>query len=192
MPVGRIAPIGISLIVVGMFGLTQIDENTSYALIIAMLVVMGLGMGSTMMPLFTSALKTLTAHQVARGSTLLNISQQISSSVGVATMSVVLTSHLNNSPIVPGTEKVPGLDGGITETGAAILSNTRPAVFAQLGIDPSYVARGLTDAASSFAHTYWVAWSLVALTLVPALLLPRRREEAHLLDDEGKPPVVVQ
>jgi hypothetical protein len=174
-----------------MFGLTQVTATTSYAVIIPMLVVMGLGMGSTMMPLFTSALKTLSAHEVARGSTLLNITQQISSSVGVALMSVLLTNHLNDSPVVPGTETAPGSEGGITETGAAILSNTRPEVFAQLGIDPVYVARGLVDAASSFAQTYWVAWALVALTLVPALLLPRRREETHLLDDEGRPPVVV-
>jgi hypothetical protein len=153
---------------------------------------MGLGMGATMMPLFTSALKTLRAHEVARGSTLLNITQQVSSSVGVATMSVVLTNQLNDSPVVPGTENVPGLDGGITETGAAILSNTRPDVFARLHLDPSAVAHGLTDAASSFAHTYWVAWSLVLLTLlVPAMLLPRRREATHLLDEEGQPPVVV-
>jgi EmrB/QacA subfamily drug resistance transporter len=191
MPVGRIVPFGLVLIVVGMFGLTQITETTSYGLIIPMLVVMGMGMGATMMPLFTSALKTLTAHEVARGSTLVNISQQISSSVGVALMSVLLTNHLNDSPIVPGTDKAPGSDGGITEAGAAILSNTRPEVFAQLGIDPVYVARGLADAASAFAQTYWVAWALVALTLVPALMLPRRREETHLLDDVGQPPVVV-
>lgn len=192
MPVGRIVPIGIALIVVGMFGLTQITATTSYGLIIVMLVVMGMGMGATMMPLFTSALKTLTAHEVARGSTLLNITQQISSSVGVATMSVVLTNHLNDSPILPGTEKVPGLDGGITETGAAILSNTRPEIFARLNLDPTYVDRGLVDAASAFAQTYWVAWALVVLTLVPALMLPRRREGAHLLDDAGEPPFVVQ
>jgi MFS family permease len=192
MPVGRIVPVGLSLIVVGMFGLTQVTETTSYGVIIAMLVVMGMGMGSTMMPLFTSALKTLKAPEVARGSTLLNITQQISSSVGVALMSVLLTNHLNDSPIVPGTADAPGSEGGITETGAAVLSNTRPEIFAQLGIDPVYVARGLADAASSFAQTYWVAWSLVALTLVPALLLPRRREVTHLLDDEGQPPVVVQ
>jgi hypothetical protein len=128
---------------------------------------------------------------VARGSTLLNITQQVSSSVGVATMSVVLTNNLNNSPVVPGTEKVPGLDGGITETGAAILSNTRPETFAQLHLDPAAVARGLTDAAASFAHTYWVAWSLVLLTLVPVFFLPRKHEEDHYLDDEGLPPVVV-
>jgi EmrB/QacA subfamily drug resistance transporter len=191
MPIGRITPFGLSLIVIGMFGLTQVTETTPYGVIIPMLFVMGLGMGATMMPLFTSALKTLTAHEVARGSTLLNITQQVSSSVGVALMSVLLTNHLNNSPTIRGTEKLPGLHGGITETGAAILSNTRPQVFSQLHLDPSAVARGLGDAASSFAHTYWVAWSLVLLTLVPALFLPRRREADHFLDDEGVPPVVV-
>jgi len=192
MPIGRIVPVGLATIVVGMFGLTQLTESTPYAVIIPMLFVMGLGMGATMMPLFTSALKTLTSHEVARGSTLLNITQQISSSVGVALMSVLLTNHLNNSPVIPGTENVPGLDGGITETGAAILSNTRPAIFAHLQLDPAAVARGLTDAAEAFAQTYWVAWVLVVLTLVPAMFLPRRREVSHLLDEEeGKPPVVV-
>jgi hypothetical protein len=106
-------------------------------------------------------------------------------------MSVILTNHLNDSPVVPGTDTARGLDGGITETGAAILSNTRPEVFSRLHLDPAAVARGLTDAASSFAHTYWVAWSLVLLTLVPALFLPRRYEADHFLDDEGVPPVVV-
>jgi EmrB/QacA subfamily drug resistance transporter len=189
MPVGRIVPVGLALIIVGMFGLTQLTATTPYAQIIAMLFVMGLGMGATMMPLFTSALKTLRAHEVARGSTLLNINQQISSSVGIATISVVLTNHLNDSPIIPRTETIPGLDGGITETAAAILYNTRPKTFALLGIDPIYVARGLVEAASAFAQTFWVAWVLVVLTLVPALLLPRRREEAQL-DDEGQKPAL--
>jgi EmrB/QacA subfamily drug resistance transporter len=191
MPIGRITPFGLAGIVIGMFGLTQVDESTSYAVIIPMLFVMGLGMGATMMPLFTSAMKTLAAHEVARGSTLLNITQQVSSSVGVALMSVVLTNHLNNSPVIPGTEKVPGLKGGLTETGAAIQSNLRPEQIAPLHLDPAALARGLVDAASSFADTYWVAWSLVLLTLVPALLLPRKHEEDHFLDDEGIPPAVV-
>jgi EmrB/QacA subfamily drug resistance transporter len=151
LPGGRIVPVGIVLIVVGMFGLTQVDENTSYGVLIAMLVVMGLGMGGTMMPLFTSALKTLKAHEVARGSTLLNITQQIASSVGVALMSVILTAHLND-------------------------------------------ARSPHEAATSYADTFWVAWVLVVLTLVPAFMLPRKKEESHLLDDEAgeaAPPVVM-
>ena len=84
-----------------MFALTQIDATTSYwGYILPVLFVMGLGMGATMMPLMTSALKTLTSHQVARGSTLLNISQQIASSIGVAVMSVVLTNGLKNDPLL--------------------------------------------------------------------------------------------
>ena len=190
VPVGRIVPFGLALIIIGMFGLTQLTATTPYLLIIGMLVVMGFGMGATMMPLFTSALKTLPGPQVARGSTLLNITQQIASSCGVATMSVILTNQLNDSPIIPGTQNIPGLDGGIRETQAAIAANTRPGGIALLHLDPAAVLRGLVDAAAAFAHTFWVAWVLVVLTLVPALMLPRKREVSHLVDDQVPPAVV--
>ena len=158
IPVGRIVPVGLLLIVAAMFGLTQIEADTSYPLLIGLLFVMGLGMGATMMPLFTTALRTLTHHQVARGSTLLNITQQISSSVGVAVMSVVLTNNLQSSALA----------------GPAIASYQDPSLVQQLG--PAQIAQGLAEAAQAFADTYWVAWTLVVLTLVPALFLPRRRE----------------
>ena len=58
-------------------------------------------------------------------------------------------------------------------------------------IPAAAIAKGLEDAANAFADTYWVAWVMVLLTLIPAMFLPRKREEAHLLDDEGIPPVVV-
>jgi EmrB/QacA subfamily drug resistance transporter len=185
VPVGRIVPFGIGLIVIGMFGLTQITATTPYGVIIAMLVVMGFGMGGTMMPLFTSALRTLSGPQVARGSTLLNISQQIASSCGVATMSVLLTNSLNDSPIIPGTDKIPGLGEGLRETQAAILANTRPEAVAPLHLDPAALARGLADAAAAFANTYWVAWVLVVLTLIPALMLPRKRERIPATENEA-------
>ena len=58
-PIGQIVPFGLAVILIGMFGLTQLTATTPYPVIIAELFVMGLGMGATMMPLFTSALKTL-------------------------------------------------------------------------------------------------------------------------------------
>jgi hypothetical protein len=58
-------------------------------------------------------------------------------------------------------------------------------------IPAAAIIKGLEDAANAFADTYWVAWVLVLLTLIPAMLLPRKREESHLLDDQGIPPVVV-
>ena len=172
-PIGRIVPFGLVFILIGMFGLTQLTATTPYPVIIAELFVMGLGMGATMMPLFTSALKTLKAHEVARGSTLLNITQQIASSVGVAIMSVLLTNHLQASKLA----------------GPAMASLHIPALADK--IPAAAIAKGLEDAASAFADTYWVAWAMVLLTVIPAMFLPRKREETHLLDDEGVPPVVV-
>ncbi|MGN6129479.1 MAG: MFS transporter, partial [Nocardioidaceae bacterium] len=161
------------LILIGMFGLTQLTATTPYPVIIAELFVMGLGMGATMMPLFTAALKSLRAHEVARGSTLLNINQQVASSVGVAVMSVLLTNHLQASKLA----------------GPAMASLHDPALADK--IPAAAIAKGLADAASAFAQTYWVAWVMVLLTLVPALLLPRRSVEQRPRDDEGAPPVVV-
>jgi EmrB/QacA subfamily drug resistance transporter len=171
-PVGRIVPFGLVLIAIGFFGLTQIESDTSYTLLIGLLFVMGLGMGATMMPLFTTALRTLTHHEVARGSTLLNITQQIASSVGVAVISVVLTNNLKDAPLA-----LP-----------AIAAEKDPAVADQIG-GAAGVAKGLAQAAEAFASTYWVAACLVLLTFVPVFFLPRKREVTHLLDDEGVAPV---
>jgi EmrB/QacA subfamily drug resistance transporter len=166
IPVGRIVPFGLVVITGAMFSLTQITSTTSYTQLIVILFIMGLGMGLTMMPIMTSALKTLKSHEVARGSTLLNIVQQIASSVGVAIMSVLLTSNLKETPIA----------------GAAVASWRDPALLNQIGGEAGRAA-GLVKAAEAFAGTYWVAAILVALTLVPALFLPRKHEESHLLDD---------
>ncbi len=134
VPIGRITPVALLVILLGMFGLTQVTADTSYVFLMGTLFVMGLGMGGTMMPLFTAALRTLRAHQVARGSTLLNITQQIASSVGVAVLSVVLTNQLK---------------GVQTPAGGA----------------------------DAFATSFWVAFVLVALTLIPAFFLPRRKSD---------------
>ncbi len=114
MPVGRIVPFGLLLIIGGMFTLTQIEADSSHwGFLIPVLFVMGLGMGATMMPIMTSALKTLTHHEVARGSTLLNISQQIASSVGVALFSVVLTNALKDN--VPTSQEPAAMAGAAAD-----------------------------------------------------------------------------
>jgi MFS family permease len=166
-PVGRIVPFGLVFIAVGMAGLTQITSTTSYPVLLGFLFIMGLGMGGTMMPIMTSALKTLRPAEVARGSTLLNITQQIASSVGVAVMSVILTNGLKNARLAY----------------PAIAARHNPHIAAQIG-GQAGVKTGLSQAANAFAHTYWVAFALVGVTVVAALFLPRKHEESHLLADE--------
>ena len=161
-------------------------------------------MGATMMPLMTSALKTLKSHDVARGSTLLNISQQIASSIGVAIMSVVLTNGLSSDPLVSGAQKFAEESKGIVDPAQlSTLAGKFPAVaeilarFADnLGAFQEALLLAVREAmANAFANTFWVAAILLTLTLIPAFFLPRKHEESHLLDDatveEVAPTIVV-
>ncbi len=194
-PVGRIVPFGLLLITGGMFALTQIEADSSHwGFIIPVLFVMGLGMGGTMMPIMTSALKTLTHHEVARGTTLLNITQQIASSVGVATFSVILTNAFKDRPLVgqagqyfetvqtQGPEAAQGVVAKLPLVGDFLSqqSGDPQAAVAALG------ARVAELAAQAYAHTFWFAAGFVTLTLVSAAFLPRKHETSHLLD-EGAP-----
>ena len=189
-PVGRIVPFGFLGILVGMFGMAQSSgPDTPYWQLIAWLFVLGLGMGATMMPIFTSALKTLKEHDVARGSTLINVIQQVASSVGVAVMSVVLTNHLKDSAAA-------GAYSALQE--AEKVGSPAPDWATEIAdkLGNVFESTALTDMASSFSATYWVAFAIIAVTLIPVAFLPRKREVSHLLDDEGegegpKTPVLV-
>jgi hypothetical protein len=90
-------------------------------------------------------------------------------------MSVILTDHLQASKLA----------------GPAMASLKDPGLLSQIPGGAAAVSRGLEEAASAFAQTYWVAWVLVLLTVIPAMFLPRKQEVTHLLDDEDAPPVVV-
>ncbi len=154
---GKIVLTGISVIAVSLLFFTQLRSDTSYWLMGGALFVMGLGMGCTMMPTMTAAIQTLTHEQVARGSTLMNIINQASASIGTAAISVVLTNLLNDSRLA----------------GAAIGSRSEPAIAAQL--PPGAIETGFDQAATAFAHTYIVAVVLIVLTLIPAAFLPRTK-----------------
>jgi EmrB/QacA subfamily drug resistance transporter len=193
IPVGRTVPFALTLIAAGFFTFTQVEADTPYWLLLGSLFVMGMGMGGTMMPIMTSALKTLTSHEVARGSTLVNILQQIGASVGAAVMSVILTSELNGSPSIPGLVN-PQTGKPVTEAGVAIAVQQKPELAQQFPIDPALIQRGLDYVAQSFAYTFTVAFVLVLLTFIPVAFLPRRRERSHLLDDQqerAEAPVII-
>jgi EmrB/QacA subfamily drug resistance transporter len=174
---GRFVMSGLVLICLGMVPLTMLTDTTPFWKTSLAFFVMGLGMGMTMMPTMTAALRTLRHQQIARGSTLMNINQQVAASIGTAVMSVLLTTFLKQDPFAP----------------LAILSHTDKvhgpqalaAAAQQTGIPASTIqAHGLSTAADSFAKTITIALVLVACTLIPAFFLPRSRaaeaEEAGL------------
>ncbi|MCD9154111.1 DHA2 family efflux MFS transporter permease subunit [Aeromicrobium duanguangcaii] len=194
IPVGRIVPFGFLGILVGMLGLAQsTDPGTPYWHIIGWLFVMGLGMGGTMMPIFTSALKTLTSHEVARGSTLLNVVQQVASASGIAVISVVLTNGMQRGSVIPGSDKIPNVDGGLTPAQLASQSHTDQGgqLVQMLGVTPAQLQDGFSDLAHAFAQSYWVAFAVLVVTLIPVAFLPRKKEPARLLDDKDQPPAMM-
>ncbi|WP_024805211.1 DHA2 family efflux MFS transporter permease subunit [Nocardia sp. BMG51109] len=152
---GKIVMTGVAVIAVGLAFFTQLGAGTSYWLIGGALFVTGLGMGCTMMPTMTAAIRTLTHQQVARGTTLMNIVNQTAASIGTATMSVVLTNLLNDKQSAQ----------------IAMGSNLDPSIAEK--VPPDVLDEGFTQAATAFAHTYIVAVVLVVLTLIPAAFLSR-------------------
>jgi EmrB/QacA subfamily drug resistance transporter len=165
---GKFVLTGLVLIVAGMIPLTMLSTDTSFWVTSGSFFVMGLGMGMTMMPTMTAALRTLKNAQIARGSTLTNITQQVAASIGTAVMSVILTYHLKKDAFAP----------------LAIFANSDPArgnralagAATQSGQSVEAIrAHGLHSAADSFAKTILVAVILVACTLIPAFFLPRSR-----------------
>lgn len=171
-PVGRIVPFGILTIIAGTVGLAMnTSPDTPIWHIMLCLFVMGLGMGFSMMPVFTAALKTLREHQVARGSTLINVIQQIASSVGVAMISVVLTNQQKSSEVLMAFMEI-GKDAaaGIQPPEwAAQIAQSVGAAFQQLA---------MSDLAHSFEVSYWVAAGCLTVTFFVTLLLPRKKMEA--------------
>ncbi len=166
--VGRIVPVGLVIVAVSFLALTQLEADTSYWAFGAVLFIMGLGMGATMMPTFSGAMQTLRQAQVARASTTLNINQQVGASIGTAVLSVLLATALQNKL---------GTDAGIGALAAA---------------PPGQRAEVANLMAEAFGSTYWWALGLTVLAFVIATpLLPKEKpppvEEPGAEGEEAAP-----
>jgi EmrB/QacA subfamily drug resistance transporter len=161
--VGRISPAGLAVVALSFLGLTQLQADTSYWRLSAVLFVMGVGMGFTMMPTFSGAMQTLRRASIARASTSLNITQQVGASIGTAVMSVLLTAAIH--------DRLPGASGGLNSTGT---------------LPPAERARVTPLLADAFGATFWWALALVLVAFTVALaLLPKRRPEPVEDDEAG-------
>jgi MFS family permease len=158
--VGRIVPGGLIAVGLSFLVLTQLEADTSYWLLGADLFLMGVGMGFSMMPVFSGAMQTLRKAAIARASTTLNIIQQVGASIGTAVLSVLLTHEIGSRV---------GGGGGI---GAAFSPDARERIAPKL--------------AEAFGATFWYALALlvIALAVATALLPKRKPEPVHDPDDE--------
>ncbi|MGN6251365.1 MAG: DHA2 family efflux MFS transporter permease subunit [Marmoricola sp.] len=154
---GKVVLTGLVLDTVGMGFFAFVGSHDSYAFLLTGLVVMGLGMGATMMPIMSAALAKLTDANIARGSTLMNITQQVASSLGTALFSVLLTSAFQQHPVL--------------DTAGASPQTATP-------VPPDLMQRIIAALGDSFGQVFVIATILVACCLIPAFFLPRTKQEA--------------
>ncbi|MHA0856860.1 DHA2 family efflux MFS transporter permease subunit [Paenibacillus sp. CMAA1364] len=94
---------GITMVSTALFLLSQINLNTSISMIVIPLVLMGGGMGLTMMPLNTHILNSAPRRLVHRVTPLTSATQQVVTSFAIAGLSGYLTSQIQHYNSTPGT-----------------------------------------------------------------------------------------
>jgi MFS family permease len=143
---------GIAIALVATLAFTQIGADTPSLYLSAALLVLGFGIGGTIMPSMAAAFAELTHEETPRATSAINAIQRIAGGIGTALFAIVLQRVIATD--------VPGSQGGVR--GLSELSQQADARSA---------------VADAFGTTFWVAVGLIALAIVPALLLPRARRE---------------
>lgn len=87
------AVVGFALITAGTYGLTNFTVTTNGQDIQIALILRGLGLGLTNIPLQTLALSAISNREMARASSLVNVTRQVAGAVGIATLTTYLTQQ---------------------------------------------------------------------------------------------------
>ena len=166
---GRVALVGLLILTLATLPYAFLTENTPYWLLAGLLVIRGMGLGSTMMPTMAAAYAVLTPAQVPRATSALNVTRQIGGSLGTAILAVLLQHEIR-------------VKLGETAGGGGQLQRLPEQVRAQ-------VAGPLAEA---FANTFVWAVVISAIALIPALMLviANRRAEVEgetVVDEEPAP-----
>ncbi|WP_371881721.1 DHA2 family efflux MFS transporter permease subunit [Caballeronia sp. S22] len=151
---GRVVLFGLVLVGLAMFSLTHIQSDTSLWKIEVTLFLLGLGMGSTMMPTMSAALASLQRHEVARVTSGMNVAQRVGGSIGTALLAVVLSQQIEKVAHV----RIAG------ETGIQTMRSLSLTEYAAV----------LPAIGRAFGHTFDWALGIILLGLVVASFLPRK------------------
>jgi MFS family permease len=148
----RVVPVGVVLALAGTGAYTRIGVHTGYWYLAAALFLVGAGLGATITPSMAAAFQDLAHSEMSQATSAINVVQRVAGSFGTALLAVVLQRSM--------AANIRGFHGGIGQAAALAARN------------PGRVSPALAHA---FGTTFWVALSITAAALVPALLLPRRR-----------------
>jgi EmrB/QacA subfamily drug resistance transporter len=168
----KIILVGITLICGGMatFAYGVWTQAGYLPVLLAALVLMGMGVGCTTMPLAAAAVQSLAPHQIARGSALINVNLQVAGSISTALMSVVLTSQLDRSKDISTANKIAILKQEAARHGVT----PSPSAMPRRALAPDFTSNVLHDLSHAYAAVFVVAVVLALLAYIPAAFLPKK------------------
>jgi EmrB/QacA subfamily drug resistance transporter len=142
-------------------------------ILLAGLVIMGLGVGLISAPLSASCMQALAPEQVARGTTLLGVNDQVGGSIGAALMAVLLTNQFNRHDDLVAANKLAETQQDAASRGVPV----DPAAIPHQTLDPGFASSVAQDYAHAYMMVFAVGVVLVLATLIPAAFLPRKPAE---------------
>ncbi len=146
---GRVVLFGLVVMTAFTVGLTRFGAHTSFVVTSLVLFGRGIGLGCSMMPAMASAYSTVSRAAVPRATTALNVLQRVGGSIGVALLAVVLENQIK-----AGVAGASGVSGGAIQP-----------------IPTSVRERIATPLAHAFSHTFWWAFALTAVSVLPGIVL---------------------
>lgn len=164
---GRVVLAGTIIVTLATVPLMLVGPETSYALLAGVLVVRGIGMGSSMLPATAAAFAVLRPEAVPRASSVLNTLQRIGGSIGTALLAVVLQHEARAA--LPASS---GSSGGLLQP----LPEGARAEFAG-------------PLATAFGHTFTFAFALTLIAILPAAVLAISERSARSAGQRLQPAV---
>jgi hypothetical protein len=151
-------PVGLTIVAGALTLLAQASVDSGYGLVAAVLVLMGLGMGTAMAPATDSVMGSLPLEKASVGSAMNDTTRQVGGALGVAVLGSLLTTayraHLD--PNVP--------------------AQARDSLGAAVHVPSTHVVDAAQQAFVAGMSTTSLVAAAIALggALVAAILLPRR------------------
>jgi EmrB/QacA subfamily drug resistance transporter len=147
MGAASVVPVGIVCFLLGTAVYTQAGGGIPVTMYVVALFAVGFGIGAVVVPATAAAYATLPRETIPRGTSALLTVQRLGDSIGTAGLAVVLQLMINS---------------GVPQAGGPVRS---PAPEESIQFAPAL--------AHAFGQAFWVVFALAAITLLPALLLPR-------------------
>jgi DHA2 family multidrug resistance protein len=165
-----LATVGLVILVIGMYGLTQLNVNTDGWSLQVSLILRGIGIGFVNSPIQTLALAAVSNKAMAKASSLISVTRQVFAAIGVALLTTYLTQQTTNHATDIGNTIKSGLaTHQFSGTAATCVQAAGPALNQNLVkacVTQYAMTSGLND-------TFWIVMIFCAALIVFALIVGR-------------------